>query len=101
MHDWRYAPSTITTRVLGKFRTLPVASYHVWPPNTSPKESPIKRDMVTLECRSDVQGASAWYGVDEAKINSELKMIVRGGFINPRNELSAEHLWLPVKEGLI
>lgn len=83
--DWRYAPSkafSIKSRSM-----LPVVEYRTHPKGTHKGLSPINPDKVALECvLSD--GHSAWYGVEEAIINAELRMIVYGGFSNPLNELA-------------
>lgn len=93
-HDWRYVPSEVTVHEGKVFYVRPVVKYIAHPIGQAPCESPIRRDMVTLQCITDT-GHSAWYGVDEAMINSELKMIARGGYVNDKNELS--NSWVKVK----
>jgi hypothetical protein len=55
----------------------------------------IQKNMVALEL-VPAAGRSRWFGVDDAKINSQLKMVACGGFINPRNELARE--WKPCRK---
>lgn len=94
--DWRYVPSEVTVRKGQYFYgPRPVVKYIAHPIGQAPSESPIRRDMVTLQCITDL-GVSAWYGVEEAMINAELKMIARGGYINDKNELARS--WVKVKK---
>ena len=68
----RYAPEVVTT-IRGRF---PVSSYCVYPPNGAPENSPIRRDMTTVEFQT--AGGSRWYGCERAYINSELRLVVVG-----------------------
>lgn len=86
--DWRYAPKRILTITHGY---QPVSQYIVHPPGGRPG-CPIVPTMTALEL-IPVIGRSQWFGVEEAKINSELRMVARGGFINPRNELARTSIW--------
>lgn len=91
--DWRYAPSKVLNI---RYGWLPVARYVAHPAGTH-EASPIINSFVALEL-IDSAGVSHWYGVDEAKINSELRMIARGGFINPVNELARS--WKKAKHAI-
>src|SRR6267142_5565881 len=71
----RYAPNEVIVRVRGGFAKRPVLRWVVHAAGTHPN-SPIRNDMMALECVTD--SASAWYGVQNAYINSELRMVVVG-----------------------
>lgn len=86
----RYAPETVFITSGNTFGNLPVIRYIVHPANTHPK-SPIKNDMVALECVTS--DGSRWFGVESAYINSELKMVVVG--TNKRDEVRMK--WKPAK----
>lgn len=94
-HDWRYAPDTILTLHFG-YQSVVRYVTHPADPKRDGRRIPIVSHMVALEM-VPANGRSRFVGVDEAKINSELRMIVRGGFINPANELANERIWKPCK----
>ena len=79
--DKRYAPETVMTLDHGM---MPVKRYILHPPGHDC--TAIKRESSCLECVTDA--GSRFYGVDGGEINSELRMVVWGGFVNPRNELA-------------
>lgn len=66
----RYAPTEVTL----SGRRAPVIRYIVHPPGTH--RGVITPDMTALELVTD--RGSRWYGVEDAYINSELKMVVVG-----------------------
>lgn len=74
----------------------PVVAYQAYPPGQHPPFTPIVPHMTALRMIND-RGESSWWGVDEAKINAQLRMIVRGGCINPRNELTRKWRRVPRK----
>lgn len=87
---WQYAPTEVFA---DRRRQLVIESlYH--PAGTHPK-SPIDNAMGALELVTP-SGARRWYGVDEAMINSELRMIVRGH--DTRDEV--RHRWQVVPKAL-
>jgi hypothetical protein len=88
--DWRYAPTTLLTISHGR---QPVIRAVVHPAGTH--SSAIRKDMMALEL-IPAAGRPQWFGVDDARINSQLKMVACGGFINPRNELAK--LWKPCRK---
>lgn len=92
-HDWRYAPRTVMTIRNG---SRPVVSYTSYPPGAHPPGTPITPTVTALAMLTD-RGETGWVGVDEAVINAELRMIVRGGYINPRNELARSWRKVPRK----
>jgi len=89
-YDWRYTPKTVMT-LKGVRRVVRVISH---PPGKHPPEVPIIPNLTALQLITDT-GVSHWVGVEDAKINAELRMVVRGGFINPRNELARN--WKPCR----
>lgn len=68
----RYAPTSV---MVAGGQTRPVLQAIVHPAGTHPK-SPIRDDMKALELRTD-RGAR-WYGVEDAYINAQLRMVVVG-----------------------
>jgi len=93
-HDWRYAPKTVFSLKAGGER--PVVRAVVHPPGSHPPGTPLVPHVTALQLITDT-GHSRWFGVDDAKINSELRMVARGGFINPVNELAKS--WKPCRKG--
>lgn len=89
--SWRYAPKTIMTRRAGR---RPVVQGFIWPPNRHPSRSPVVKDMTAVELVADT-GESRWFGVKDARINSQLRLVACGGFLNPQNELARE--WKPCR----
>lgn len=94
-HDWRYLPKTVMVRHAGGFGVRPIVRYVAYAPHMAPRESTVRRDMVTVQAITDL-GACAWWGFTDAKVNSELRMIAYGGCINPKNELT--RMWEKCKE---
>lgn len=87
---WRYAPTTVFTR----FGKLQVIAYRAHPPGQHPPGCPLVPTCIALELVT--QCGSVWLGCGEAKINAQLRMIVRGGEItNPRNELTRKWRRVP------
>lgn len=82
----KYAPVTVLVRHRGRFRELPVIRYVAHPPNAHPKECPLVTDCTALELVTEA--GSRWHGCEEAFINSELRMVIRG--FDTRNELVAK-----------
>jgi hypothetical protein len=78
----RYAPKEVMVAHSGRPGTYPVTQYRVFPPGTHPN-SGIINDMTALELVT-VAG-SRWYGVSDAYINSQLRMVVIG--TNRRDEV--------------
>lgn len=92
MHDWRYVPKTVMTLHHGE---RPVVRAVAHPPGAHPPGIPIVAGATALQLITDT-GASQWFGVEDARINSELRMVARGGFINPRNVLARR--WKPCRK---
>lgn len=92
-HDWRYVPRTIFSHKAGGER--PVVRVIAHPPGKRPPRIPIVPDVTALELVTDT-GHSRFFGVEDARINAELRMVARGGFINPRNELA--RAWKPCRK---
>jgi len=84
--NWHYAPKTIMTMRDG---TRPVASARIYPPGQHPAESPIVKSVTAVQLIND-RGSSRWYGFDDARIASNLRLVACGGFINPRNEIAKD-----------
>lgn len=73
----RYTPKTILTAKAGfGYSNYPVISVIAHPVGAHPAKCPLIEDCVALELISHY--GSRWYGVKEAYINSELRMIVIG-----------------------
>ncbi len=76
---WRYAPQQVTVHADDRLLWLNVESYVAYPPGKHPSECPIEQTLWALQMRSGtLHFYSRWWGFEEAKINSELRMIVRG-----------------------
>lgn len=74
----RYVPSKVICR--GVF-DLPVLRYVAYPVGTHPQGCPVEATCVALELVTE--RGSRWFGVAEARINSELRMVIQG--TNPRD----------------
>ena len=72
----RYAPESTIVHRAGKFLSLPVQKYVVYPPGTHPAGCPLVKDITALELRT--AAGSRWFGCASAHINSELRMVVVG-----------------------
>ena len=83
----RYAPETVMT-LKGE---RPVLKYIVHPKGKR-EECPISENMAALEIVTD--SGSRWFGVSDAYINAELRMVVVG--TNVRDEIRMK--WTPVPE---
>lgn len=89
--SWRYAPKHITTMRSGR---RPVVQGFIWAPGKHPSRSPIMKNMTAVELTADT-GESSWFGVRDARINSQLRLVACGGFLNPQNALARE--WKPCR----
>lgn len=81
--DWRYAPKTVMVHQAG---VRPVVSARIHPPGRH-AGSAINPALTAVQLVTDT-GHSRWFGVDDARIGSSLRVVACGGFLNPRNELA-------------
>ena len=85
MTQWFYAPVQVMIFGAG-LCAVKKSVTHL--PGQHPKNSPIRKDLTALELITD--RGSRWFGVESAKINSELKMVVTGGPLDAE-KLGWEH----------
>ncbi len=84
----RYAPKSVLIAGAGE---VPVIRYVVHPAGAHP--GPIRQDMIALELVTP--RGSRWYGVEDAYINSQLRMVVVG--TNRRDEIRMKWPIVPKK----
>lgn len=84
--DWHYAPKKVMVHQAG---VRPVVSARIFPPGKHPPATPIVSSMTAVQLVTDT-GHSRWFGFDDARINSDLRVVACGGFINPRNEIAKD-----------
>ncbi len=86
--DWRFAPKTVVVHEGRTFSKRPVARAEIHSPGRH-AGSAINPAMTAVQLITDT-GKSRWFGVDDARIASNLRIVACGGFINPQNELAKE-----------
>jgi hypothetical protein len=74
--EWRYTPRSIMTLNHGVRPVIRTISH---PPKNHPDKCPIGNDYTALELITDT-GDRRFFGVADAKINSELRFIIRGTY---------------------
>lgn len=79
----RYAPRDVYVMGPIGFAKMHVLGYVVHPPGNHPANCPLIDECTALELRT-FRG-SRWFGCLDARINSELRMVVVG--TNPRDEV--------------
>jgi hypothetical protein len=91
MHGkWKLVPKSVGVfdRSTGRFMLSEVGQVVAYPPGKAPKDSAIRRDWHTVEVRT--ARGTRWYGFVDARITSGLRMAVKLGPGQERDEVIAK-----------
>lgn len=74
MKTTKLVPETIGIRNGQYVPQAPVTSIRIYPQGEAPKHSPIRRDLTTIEIRTDI--GSRWFGAKRAWITDGLRVAI-------------------------